>query len=312
VNKTICGVDVSKDWLDAHVVPSGAAGRFRNDAAGIAELAAWCQANDVELVVMEASGGYERLPFLLLWELGVPCGMVNARSVRRFAEAMGFLEKTDRIDAAVIARYGEVKRLQPTPPPSARQQRLKALVARLSQVTGDLTVQKQRKSAVADAETIASLDEVIALFKRQSRRLEGEIASLIDDDPLWACLDQAFRSLKGVASRTVARLMAELPEIGVLSNKAIAKLAGLAPIANDSGKRNGRRPVRGGRAGPRSILFLIARTAARYDPHLGAFHQRLQAAGKEKMVIRIALARKLLVILNAKARDARKEFANAT
>ncbi|TGV64288.1 IS110 family transposase, partial [Mesorhizobium sp. M2D.F.Ca.ET.160.01.1.1] len=108
------------------------------------------------------------------------------------------------------------------------------------------------------------------------------------------------------------RLMAELPEIGILSNNAIAKLAGLPPIANDSGKRSGRRPVRGGRAGPRSLLFLIARIVAKYDPHLAAFHQRLQAAGKEKMVIRIALARKLLVILNAKARDARSEFANAT
>jgi transposase len=312
VIKTICGVDVSKEWLDARIEPSGAVGRFRNDAAGIAELAAWCRAHGVDLVVMEASGGYERQAFLLLWELGVPCGIANARSVRYFAEAMGFLEKTDRIDAAIIARYAQVKRLQPTPPPSAAQQRLKALVARLSQVTDDLTVQKQRKSAVADAETIASLDEVIVLLTRQSRRLEGEIASLIDDDPLWACLDQAFRSLKGVASRTVARLMAELPEIGVVSNKAIAKLAGLAPIANDSGKRSGRRPVRGGRAGPRSILFLVARIVARYDPHLGAFHQRLQAAGKEKMVIRIALARKLLVILNAKARDARIEFANAT
>jgi transposase len=313
VNKIICGVDVSKDWLDAGVEPGGAVGRFRNGAAGIAELAAFCRAHSVELVVMEASGGYERLPFLLLWELGVACGVANARSVRYFAEAMGFLEKTDKIDAAVIARYAQAKRLQPTPPPSATQQRLKALVARLSQVTGDLTINKQRKSAAAvDAETLTSLGEVIALLKRQQRRLEGEIASLIDDDPLWARLDQAFRSLKGVASRTVARLMAELPEIGVLSNKAIAKLAGLAPIANDSGKRTGRRPVRGGRAGPRSILFLVARMVAKYDPHLGAFHQRLQAAGKEKMVIRIALARKLLVILNAKARDARIEFANAT
>jgi transposase len=312
VNKTLCGIDISKDWLDAHIEPIGTAGRFANDAAGIADLAAWCQANDVELVVMEASGGYERLAFLLLWEMGQPCGMANARSVRYFAEAMGYLEKTDRIDAAVIARYGQVKRLQPTPPPSVAQQRLKALVARLSQVTGDLTIQKQRRSAARDAETIISLDEVIALLKRQSRRLEGEIASLIDDDPLWACLDQAFRSLKGVASRTVARLMAELPEIGILSNKAIAKLAGLAPIANDSGKRSGRRSVRGGREGPRSILFLVARTVARYDPHLAAFHQRLQDAGKEKMVIRIALARKLLVILNAKARDARIDFANAT
>ncbi|RWX57887.1 IS110 family transposase, partial [Mesorhizobium sp. M4B.F.Ca.ET.089.01.1.1] len=111
----------------------------------------------------------------------------------------------------------------------------------------------------------ASLDEVIALLVRQSRRLEGEIASLIDDDPLWACLDRAFRSLKGIASRSVARLMAELPEIGILSNKAIAKLAGLAPIANDSGKRSGRRPVRGGRAGPRGVLFLVARIVAKYD-----------------------------------------------
>jgi transposase len=312
VNNSICGVDVSKEWLDAHVEPSGAAGRFRNDAAGVADLAGFCRTAGVELVVMEASGSYERLPFLLLWEAGQPCAIVNARNVRHFAEAMGFLEKTDRIDAAMIARFGATKKVKPTPPPSAAQMRLKALVARLSQVSGDLTVNKQRRSVAGDAETVASLDEVIALLKRQQRQLEGEIASLIDDDPLWACLDQAFRSLKGVADRTVARLMAELPEIGILSNKAIAKLAGLAPIANDSGKRSGRRPVRGGRTGPRSVLFVVARTVARYDPHMAAFYQRLQAAGKEKMVIRIALARKLLVILNAKARDARIEFANAT
>lgn len=312
MNKTICGVDVSKAWHDACVEPGGAAGRFGNDAPGMAELAGFCRAHGVDLVVMEASGGYERLGFLLLWELGVPCAIVNARSARYFAEAMGFLEKTDRIDAAVIGRYAQSRRVAPTPPPGKAQQRLKALAARLSQVGCDLTVHKQRKSAAFDAETVASLDEVIVLLKRQQRRLEGEIASLIDDDPLWARLDQAFRSLKGVASRTVARLLAELPEIGILDNKAIAKLAGLAPIANDSGKRSGRRPVRGGRAGPRSILFVVARLVARFDPHFAAFHQRLQQAGKPKMVIRIALARKLLVVLNAKARDARSEFANAT
>lgn len=310
--RTYCGGDVSKEWLDARVEPGEAEGRFGNDAAGIAEFAAFCRAHGVDLVVMEASGGYERLAFLLLWELGMPCAIVNARSVRYFAEAMGFLEKTDRIDAAMIGRYAQARRVQPTPPPSAAQQRLKALVARLSQVTGDLIVQKQRRSAAFDAETVASLDEVIALLKRQQRRLEGEIASLIDDDPLWARLDQAFRSLKGVASRTVARLLAEVPEIGILSNKAIAKLVGLAPIADDSGKRSGRRPVRGGRVGPRSVLYIVARLVARYDPHFAAFHQRLHKAGKQKMVIRIALARKLLVILNAKARDARIEFANAT
>jgi transposase len=305
-------VDVAKDWLDSHIRPAGVFQRFGNDAAGIADLAELCRGHGVGLVVMEASGGYERTAFLLLWELGVGCALANARSVRRFAEAMGFLEKTDRIDAGVIAHYAAVKSISPTPPPQAAQVRLSALVTRLSQVTGDLVIQKQRRHAARDADSRESLDEVIALLVRQSRTLEGEIASRIDDDPLWARLDAAFRSIKGVASRTVARLMAELPEIGLVSNKAIAKLSGLAPIANDSGKRSGHRPVRGGRSGPRGILFLVAQIAARYDPHLASFQQRLQSAGKPKMVIRIALARKLLVILNAKARDARKEFQNAT
>jgi transposase len=312
VNRIICGVDVSKDWLDVFIRPSGVTRRFSNDTAGIDALAELCRTEAVELVVMEASGGYERPAFLSLWAMGIACALANARNVRRFAEAMGFLEKTDRIDAAVIAHYAQARPLHASPPPKPAQMRLQALVVRLSQVTGDLTIQKQRRSAASDAQAVESLNEVIALLVRQSRRLEGEIASMIDDDPLWAELDRAFRSIKGVASRTVARLMAELPEIGRISNKAIVKLAGLAPIANDSGKRNGPRPVRGGRKGPRGILFLVAAIAARYDQHLAAFQQRLQVAGKPKMVIRIALARKLLVILNAKARDTRREFEYAT
>lgn len=309
--KIVCGVDVSKVWLDVHIQPAGASSRFANDAAGVEELAAFCREHGVELVVMEASGGCERTAFTLLWGLGLPCGLANPRSVRRFAEAMGYLEKTDSIDAAMIALYGLTKGLRPTPLQSPAAQRLKALVARLCQITADTTVNKQRRSAASDPETLASLGEVLALLKRQSRELEGKIASLIDADPLWERLDRAFREMKGVASRTVARLMAELPEIGTLSNKAIAKLVGLAPIANDSGKRTGRRPVRGGREGPRSILYLVGAIAAKYDERLGDFQQRLSRAGKPKMVIRIALARKLLVILNAKARDARNELAHA-
>lgn len=311
MNEIVCGVDVSKDWLDAHIRPAEASARFANDASGVEGLAAFCRGQGVQCVVMEASGGCERRAFAMLSAMELRCALVNPRQVRRFAESMGYLEKTDRIDAAVLAHYGQVRRLNPTPLPSPAAQRLKALVARLSQVTGDITVNKQRRSATTDEDAVASLDEMLALLRRQSRRLEGEIASLIDDDPLWARLAQAFREIKGVAGRTVARLCAELPEIGTVSGKAIAKLAGLAPIADDSGKRHGRRSIRGGRAGPRSILFLVAAIAARYDPHLKAFHQRLSMAGKEKMVIRIALARKLLVILNAKARDARKELAHA-
>lgn len=313
MKKTICGVDVSKAKLDVCIEPGHRFASFDNDTAGIAELAAFCREHAVTLVVMEASGGYERRAFVELWEKGISCALTNPRNVRRYAEAMGILEKTDRIDSSIIARFAHAKNLVPTPLPSQAQQRLKALVTRLRQVTDDLTVQKQRRTSTFDStEMRSSIDEVIALLKRQSRSLEGEIASMIDDDPLWAKLAETWREVKGVAGRTVARLHAELPEIGLLSNKAIAKLAGLAPIANDSGKRKGKRSTRGGRAGVRSILFLVAAIAARYDHSLGEFRDRLLKAGKEKMVIRIALARKLLVRLNAKAREARAEYANAT
>jgi transposase len=306
-------VDVSKAKLDACIEPGHRFASFDNDTAGIAKLAAFCREHTVTLVVMEASGGYERQVFVELWEKGISCALTNPRNVRRYAEAMGVLEKTDRIDSSVIARFAHAKNLAPTPLPSQAQQRLKALVTRLRQITDDLTVQKQRRASTFDnVEMRESIDEVIALLKRQSRSLEGEIASMIDDDPLWAKLAESWREVKGIAGRTVARLHAELPEIGILSNKAAAKLVGLAPIANDSGKRKGKRTTRGGRAGVRSILFLVAAIAARYDKSLGEFRDRLLKAGKEKMVVRIALARKLLVRLNAKARDARAAYANAT
>ena len=312
MNRIICGVDVSKARLDACVVAAEPVFEsFDNSAPGVDALAAFCRRQGVDLVVMEATGGYERQPFLLLWAQGQASAIANPRQVRSFAQAMGYLEKTDRLDANVIARFASARNLQPTPPPSAAALRLKALVARLRQVTDDLTAQKQRRDTAHDAEMAASISEVVALLKRQSKTLEQDIGALIGEDPLWRKLDAAFRSVKGVASRTVARLMADLPEIGVISNKAAAKIAGLAPIADDSGKRSGNRHIRGGRAGVRSILYLVANIARRFHQGLADFHQRLQQAGKAKMTIRIALARKLLVILNAKARDARHEIAAA-
>ncbi len=148
---------------------------------------------------------------------------------------------------------------------------------------------------------------MLKFLAEQIEELQQAIAALIDADPLWRELNQAFRTIKGVADRTVARVMAEMPEIGTLSNKTISKLAGLAPLANDSGKHKGKRAVRGGRATVRDILFLVGSVVARYEPDFIAFQQRLRAAGKPPKVVRIAVAHKLLVRLNAKARQVRQQ-----
>jgi len=309
VTEIICGVDVAADTLDAHVRGSGTWQRFARSSEGMAELATFCRTRGVTLVVMEASGGYEQLPFGLLWAERIPCAIVNPRSVRRFAEAMGRLEKTDRLDAGAIAWYAETKAIQPQPPASAIQQRLAAFTTRLRQLVEARVVQRNQRTLLTDPDVLDSTTDVIALLTEQIRSFEAKLAELIAADPLWMALDAEFRSIKGVAGRTVARLLADLPEIGTLSNKAVAKLAGLAPIARDSGSHSGRRPIRGGRESVRSILFVVAEIVRRYDPDFAAFHRKLTDAGKPRKVVRAALARKLLVRLNAKARDVRKTIA---
>jgi transposase len=298
-------VDVSSEVLDAKVWPSGPVLQVENTPQGVAELAAWCRGHGVELAVLEATGGYERQAFRLLWAHGVAAAVVNPRQVRRFAEAMGFLEKTDRIDAGVIAWYAQVKGVGPEAPPPAEQEELAAAVTRLGQLTALKVSQENQRRLVDDIFVQASFDAVLKVVKAEIRGLETRIAELLQADPLWRELDRSFRQTKCVADRTVARLLAEMPEIGTLTGKECGKLAGLAPLAKDSGKHSGRRSVRGGRAGVRSLLYVIASVVARHDPDYIAFRQRLLDAGKPRKVARIAVARKLLVRLNAKARDVR-------
>ena len=305
----ICGVDVGAKTLDAGIGRDGAWRRFDNTEAGIGELASFCQAHKVDLVVMEASGGYERLAFGLLWAAGIQAALANPRAVRRFAQAMGTLEKTDRIDCAMIAWYAETKRLKPQPPASATQQRLTALVLRLRQLTELQVAQKNQSRLVSEPEVRETFSAVLQTLAAQMRTLQDKIVAIIDADPLWAALDKAFREIKGVAGRTVARLIADLPEVGTVSGKAVAKLNGVAPIADDSGQRNGKREVRGGRESVRSILYMVAMVVKRHDPDFKAFYETLKSKGKPHNVIRIALARKLLVRLNAKARDVRRALA---
>jgi transposase len=312
VANIICGVDVSSKSLDARIGRDGACERFDSSPKGIEALVAFCKTHGVEMVAMEATGGYEKQPFALLWAQGVPAAIVNPRSVRHFAEGMGLLEKTDRIDAGVIAWFAQTKSIEPCEPAGAGQQRLTALVTRLRQLTDQRTALTNQRRLVSEPSVIESFAQMLALTNQQIRSFAGEIAGLIDSDPLWKKLDETFRSIKGVADRTVARLMADLPEIGTLSNKAISKLVGLAPIAHDSGNHAGKRFIRGGRSSVRAILFITAGLVRKWDDDFAAFSERLHAAGKPKKVIRVALAHKLLVRLNTKAKIARQNLANAT
>jgi transposase len=305
-------VDVSSDSFEARIGQQGATLRGANSVHGAEQLAAFCRQHDVDLLIMEATGGYERLLFTTLWAAGVACAIVNPRAVRRFAEAMGVLEKTDRIDAGIIAWYAQVKRIGAQEPASANQERLRALVTRLRQLTAMKVAQSNQRRLLKEATVLASIDEIIAVLRRQIRQLEAAIGELIGADGLWSKLDETFRSIKGVADRTVASVMAVFPEVGTVSNKAAAKLVGLAPFARDSGKHNGKRAVRGGRSEIRAVLFTVAEVVRRHDPEFADFHRRLIQAGKPKKVVRVALARKLLVKLNAKARDTRKQLALAT
>lgn len=307
--KKLCGVDVSSRWLDAKVWPEGPELRVERTAQGLARLDRFCRQHGVELVVMEATGGLERLALRLLWAAGLACAVVNPRQVRRFAQAMGYLEKTDRIDAGVIAWFAQAKGVEAQPAPPAGQERLAALVTRLGQLTALKVSQENQRRLVEEPMVLDAAAQLLGLVLAQIRQLEAEIASLLKADPLWRRLDADFRQIKGVADRSVARIAAELPEIGTLSRKEVAKLAGLAPLANDSGKHAGRRSARGGRAPVRSLLYIVAGVAGRYDPDFIAFRERLRAAGKPPKVVRIAMARKLIVRLNAKARDVRASLA---
>lgn len=311
VEKVICGVDVSSASLDARIGLGGVYKRFKANAAGIEALAAFCREHKVELVVMEATGGYEKPAYKGLYEAGLAVAVVNARSVRRYAEGLNYLEKTDKIDAGVIADYGCIKKLVAYAPPSLAQEELTALTTQLRQIVDARTALRNQMRLVEVEAVLESQGRLIRAMNEEIDHVENLIFERIQQDLTWSRLAQGLTKIKGVAERTVAYLLAYLPELGTLSAKTIAKLVGLAPIAKDSGNMQGKRHIRGGRIQIRSPIVFIASIAGRYDPTLRAFRQRLLDAGKPKMVVRTAVARKLLVIMNAKARDIRAEIKSA-
>jgi transposase len=292
------GIDVAKARLDVAARPSGEQWSAPNDEAGVAALAERLGRLAPALVVLEATGGLERLAAAALAAAGLPVAVVDPRQVRDFAKAVGQLAKTDALDAQLLARFGEAVHPAPRPVPDAAQQELAALLARRRQVIGMLTAERQRLGT--------ALPAVRTRVRAHVRWLERELAAVDDDlggalrvSPAWREKEVLLRSVPGVGPVVALTLLAELPELGALDRKRLAALVGLAPHAADSGTRRGKRLVWGGRGRVRTALYMAALVATRHNPVVRAFYQRLLRAGKAKKVALTACMHKLLLILNA-------------
>jgi transposase len=291
------GIDVSKAQLDVALRPTG---RFvvPNDDAGIAQLLERLQATAPTLVILEATGGIE-LPLTgALAAAGLPVVVVNPRQIRDFAKAVGQLAKTDALDAQVLAHFAEVVRPTPRPLPDVETQELAALVTRRRQLIEMLTAEKNR---VASARVVIrkQLHAHITWLERALDQADTDLAEAIRQSPVWREKEDLLRSVPGIGPVLTTTLLANLPELGTLKHKQIAALVGVAPLNRDSGTLRGKRTVWGGRAQVRAALYMAAIVAARFNPVIRGFYQRLCAAGKAKKVALVACMRKLLTIVNA-------------
>lgn len=301
-DETFVGIDVSKGRLDVHVHPSGEAFACARDAEGLDQLLARLAPLKPVLVALEATGGFETVAAAHLAAAGCPVAVVNPAQVRAFAAALGKRAKTDPIDAAVIARFAATARPQPKPAPDETLQALADLVTRRRQIVAMIGAERQREKR-APARLGKSIARLLKALQKELSEVEADIDETMRGSPLWREKESLLVSVPGIG-QTIARvLLADLPELGGLGRREIAALAGLAPHTRQSGQWKGRSFISGGRAEPRASLFIAAMVAARHNPVLKTFYQRLIAAGKPKKLALIAVARKLLTILNAILRD---------
>jgi transposase len=299
------GIDVSKAHLDVYVRPSGESFRVSHDDAGFAALIARVRPFTPTVVVLEATGGYEVTVAAALAGARLPVAVVNPRQIRDFARATGQLAKTDTLDARVIALFGEAVRPIPRPLPDEQARALGGLVARRRQLVDMLCAEENRRRLLRDHGLQHRLEAHIAWLEDAKERLEADLTTLIRSTPIWREADELLRSVPGVGPVTSCALIADLPELGHLDRRRIAALAGLAPVARDSGAFRGRRMIVGGRAHVRRILYMATVAAIKYNPVIRAFFHRLVTAGRPGKVAVIAAMRKLLTILNAMLRDRR-------
>jgi transposase len=298
------GIDVSKATLDVAHRPSGEAWRESNDSDGVARLAERLKAAAPELVVLEATGGYEKLVAIKLSTANVPVAVVNPRQVRDFAKAINRLAKTDRIDAEVLALFGERVRPEPRPLADEQQQRMEALMLRHRQIVEMIVAESNRHDQCRNATVCADIDATIKWLKGRLKEIDRDLDRELRSSPVWRDREALFRGIPGVGRTTVAALASDLPELGQLNRKQIVALVGLAPFNDDSGtSKKGKRRCRGGRSGVRSVLYMATLAATRWNPVIKQHFAQLVARGKERKVALIACMRKLLTHLNAMARD---------
>lgn len=296
------GIDVSKQHLEWAQGSEAPVHRIANERRSIAALVRQLTRLAPDRIVIESTGGYERAVLNALADAGLPVVLVNPWRVRRLGEGLGILAKTDAIDARLLARFGAVVGGSPTAVPRGLHRSLADLIARRRQILSILVAEKNR-SGLAPRALRREIAGLIAILARRLERLDRQIDALLEQDPERRARGVILRSVPSVGPGVARTLLIDLPELGALSRREVASLVGIAPFARDSGKKHGHRRVRGGRASVRTALYLAAMTGARWNPVLQALYQRLRAAGKPAKVAFVALARKLLTILNAMARE---------
>lgn len=296
----VVGIDISKARLDAFCLASGRRLAVANDAAGIGELALWLEPES--LVVMEASGGYERLAHRLLVERGSKVAVANALRVRQFAKASGLLAKTDRLDAAVIARYGAFAKPAPTPVRAGAREALAELLAYRRQLLAEITARTQQLTHLRSPALIEHAQAALQRLRRDKAELDRLMRETIAGDIELRAKAALLQGTPGAGPVLIATLLAELPELGNLDRRQIASLVGLAPIARDSGLMRGRRVIQGGRKEVRSALYMATLALSRRASRFALAYRALVAKGKPKKLALVATMRKLLVTLNAIAK----------
>jgi transposase len=305
MEQVFVGIDVAKDRLDIHVRPSDEAFAVARDGEGLAVLVERLRGLGPQIVVVEATGGFEVTVAAALASAAIPLAVVNPRQIRDFARAMGQLAKTDALDARAIARFAEAIKPEPRPVPDQQARELGELVQRRRQVVEMMAMERNRCRQLTQRRLIKGVDRLLAMLQKELTELEQDLDDIIRGTPAWREAEDLLKSVKGVGDIVARTLIADLPELGTMDRKKIAALVGIAPLNRDSGTLRGKRTIWGGRAKVRAALYMAALVASRSNPRLAAFYQRLIAAGKPKKLALTALMRKLLTILNAILRDRR-------